>query len=88
MWQQRLAGGCEANGSPITGEQFRVQVLFQESDLFAQRRLRHEKALRGAREVQFLGDSHEVPKVPAMHVHNQWLSQRVLDDLAVWPADS
>ena len=57
------ASRSEANALPGPLEQSDVEFLFKVADLPAKRRLRNVQPSRGAREIQFLGDGHEVAEM-------------------------
>jgi hypothetical protein len=48
-------------------EQLAAQLVLQQPDLVAQRRLGHVEPLGGAAEVQLLGDRHEIAELTQLH---------------------
>jgi hypothetical protein len=55
----------------LASKELYIHFPFDRLDLSAERRLLHAKPLRGARDVPFLGDSDEIPKVAQFHCHTR-----------------
>jgi len=53
----------------LATKQLHIELAFQRFNLLAERRLLHAQSFSGARNVSFLGDRNEVPKVPQFHCH-------------------
>jgi hypothetical protein len=67
--EQGRAGRGEARGPVIPFEKLHLQLVFQRSDLARQHGLRDVQRLRGAAEVQVLGDGGEVAHLAQVQVH-------------------
>ena len=76
-----------SDAAPLAFEEIDAKRMLERADLLAQSRLRDEQLLRGTREVQVLGDRHEVAEIPDVHIHNRWLSSHVLDARGGWTDD-
>jgi len=83
--EKRPAGGAEANLALAPFEQGHPEGALQHADLLGEGGLGDVELLRRPREVQLGRDGHEVPEVAGMDIHNQWLSQQVLDVATVRP---
>jgi hypothetical protein len=67
LGQERGARGGEPDAAAGAVEQRCADLLLEEGDLLAERRLGHVQALGGAREAQLLRDRHEVSEPPVPH---------------------
>jgi hypothetical protein len=65
--EQGLAGRGERDAAAVAEEQALAELGFQAVDLLADGGLRDRDALGRAGEVAFLGDGHEVGKLPQFH---------------------
>src|SRR5690242_7425897 len=73
MRQQRPTYRSEADRPAVAIEQWRPDLAFQSADLLRQCGLGDEQSLGRTGEVQFVGDSDEVPQITSVHIHNPWL---------------
>lgn len=67
MVQEALARREQGHPARRPGEKCRPELVLQRADLSAERRLRDVEALRGAANVPFLGDGHEVTDLREAH---------------------
>ena len=65
--QEGLAGRRHLHAPARPREELAAQLVLQQPDLVAQRRLGHVEPLGGAAEVQLLGDGHEVAELTQLH---------------------
>ena len=66
--EQLLSGGGERSAARVSREQRDPEFVLERPDLAGQHRLRDVQTLGGAAEVQFLGDSDEVPQLAHVEV--------------------
>ncbi|MCY1241781.1 hypothetical protein D9M72_547020 [compost metagenome] len=63
-----MAARLREEHAPLVAlEQPDLELFFERLDLDAQRRLRNVQALRGAREVELLGDGDEIAEMAQFH---------------------
>jgi len=77
--EEHLAGRGEADEAWLAYEQHAPKVVLEQPDLPREGRLRHVQPLGRPGEVELLGHGDEVAKVAQVDVHNEGLSQEVLD---------
>ena len=65
--QERVAGRSRLHAPARAREELHPELVLQQPDLVAQRRLRHVQPLRGPAEVQLLGDGDEVAELAELH---------------------
>lgn len=65
--EQRDAGIGETHRSRGADEQRLTKLLLEPTNLLAERRLSYMQALRGASEVEILGDGHKCPQIAKFH---------------------
>ena len=65
--QEHAAGICQRDVMTAPIEQRDANLHLELADLLAERRLRRVQPGRGAREIQFFRDCHEVPQMPQLH---------------------
>jgi len=61
--EEGAAGGGERHRARTAGEQRDAELMLQQLDLPAQRRLRHVQALGGTAEIQFAGQGGEAAQL-------------------------
>jgi len=67
LTQERAAGICQRDVMTAPIEQRDANLHLELANLLAERRLRRVQSGRGAREIQFFRDRHEVPQMPQLH---------------------
>ena len=65
--QEGAAGARQRDVMTAPIEQRDANLHLELADLLAERRLRRVQSARGAREIQFFRDRHEVPQMPQLH---------------------
>jgi hypothetical protein len=67
LTQEGAAGARQRDVMTAPIEQRDANLHLELADLLAERRLRRVQSGRGAREIQFFRDRHEVPQMPQLH---------------------
>jgi hypothetical protein len=69
--EQRRPSVRQFDAARQATEQLDVEFLLQHANLLAERRLLHPQPLGGSRDVPFLSDRDEIPKMTELHSHIQ-----------------
>jgi len=63
LLQENCSCWSQCDGSPCTKEKLHAQIVFQQLDLPAERRLRHMQALSRAAKVQLFANCHKATEL-------------------------
>jgi hypothetical protein len=69
--QQRVTSFGQLNTTRLAAKELNIEFSLHRFDLLAERRLLHAQPFGGARDVRFLSDRDEIPKMPHVHCHIQ-----------------
>ena len=65
--EESVPGSGQLDAARLSVKELRIKLALDRLDALAERRLLHAKPLGGTRDVPFLGDGDEIPKVPELH---------------------